>query len=150
MAEAKQQLDESLYQSFQNQTLVLFGTVDHETGSPAVSAISWVHANDAKHLRIALDQRSRMVANVQKQSLVTVTVFAEQTVFTIYGQAEIISNELDDVPLNLACIEVSIHAIRDAMFYGSRISVMPEYEKTYDLRAAEKLDNQVFAAMKKA
>ena len=150
MAETIQVLDELLFQSFQNQTLVLLGTVDHETGSPAVSAISWVYAKDRSHLRIALDQRSRMVANVQGQSLVTVTVFANQTVYSIYGHAQILTSELDDVPLNLACIEVKIDAVRDAMFYGSRIAVMPEYEKTYDLRAAEKLDQQVFAAMKKA
>jgi hypothetical protein len=36
------------------------------------------------------------------------------------------------------------------MFYGARLSATPEYEKTYDKRAADKLDGQVFAAMKKA
>jgi hypothetical protein len=36
------------------------------------------------------------------------------------------------------------------MFYGARLSVVPDYEKTYDKRAADKLDGQVFAAMRKA
>jgi hypothetical protein len=49
-----------------------------------------------------------------------------------------------------ACIEVEVEALRDAMYYGSRISAMPEVEKTYDKRAADKLDAQVFAALQKA
>ena len=36
------------------------------------------------------------------------------------------------------------------MFYGSKITVVPKYDKTYDLEAAKKLDNQVMEAMKKA
>jgi len=57
---------------------------------------------------------------------------------------------LDGVPFKLSCFDIHVEQVRDAMFYGSRLSVAPEYEKTYDKRAAEKLDNQVFAAMKKA
>jgi hypothetical protein len=36
------------------------------------------------------------------------------------------------------------------MFYGSKISVEPEYEKTYNKIAAEKLDHQVMTALKNA
>ena len=150
MAEAMQQLNEGLFSAFQKETLVLLGTIDHESGSPSVSAISWIAAPDETHLRFAVDARSRMVANVQAHGQVSVTTFANQTVYTVYGQAKVITTELEDVPLKLACVEVQIQAVRDAMFYGSRISVEPEYEKTYDKRAAEKLDGQVFAAMKKA
>ena len=34
------------------------------------------------------------------------------------------------------------------MFYGSKITVVPKYDKTYDLVAAKKLDNPVMDAMK--
>ncbi|BBH21247.1 hypothetical protein Back11_25920 [Paenibacillus baekrokdamisoli] len=57
---------------------------------------------------------------------------------------------LEDVPFKLVCFDIEIGEIRDAMFYGARLSTQPEYEKTYDKRAADKLDGQVFAAMKKA
>ncbi len=36
------------------------------------------------------------------------------------------------------------------MFYGSKISVNPSYEKTYDPVAAAKLDKQVIEAIKKS
>ncbi len=36
------------------------------------------------------------------------------------------------------------------MFYGSKISSEPAYEKTYDKNAADRLDRQVIEAMRKA
>jgi hypothetical protein len=101
-------------------------------------------------LRFAIDQRSRIVANIKNNSLVNVTAFSEGTVHAIYGSAQIVVDALNEVPFKLTCVDITISAVRDAMFYGSRISVLPEYEKTYDKRAAEKLDGQVFDAMKKA
>ncbi len=150
MAEVQSQLNDGLFAAFQKETLVLLGTIDHESGSPSVSAISWITAPDQTHLRFAVDSRSRIVANIGANPHVSITTFANQTVYTVYGQATVVTTELEEVPLKLACIAIEITAVRDAMFYGSRISVEPEYEKTYDKRAAEKLDGQVFAAMKKA
>ena len=54
------------------------------------------------------------------------------------------------MPIKLSCIDIDVEEVREAMFYGSRITVAPEFEKTYDKRAADKLDGQVFAALKKA
>ena len=56
---------------------------------------------------------------------------------------------MEEVPLKLAMVEITIEAVRDVMFYGSRISVEPQYEKTYDKKAAAKLDNQVMTALRK-
>jgi hypothetical protein len=39
---------------------------------------------------------------------------------------------------------------RNAMFYGARMSVLPEAEKTYDNRAAARLDSQACDVMRKA
>ncbi len=150
MGETLQQLNDHLFTAFQKESLVLLGTIDSENGSPSVGAISWIIAPDHTHMRFAVDNRSRIVANVKKNEYVTVTTFANNTVFTIYGRAQVLVDELAEVPLKLACVQINVETVRDAMFYGSRISVEPEYEKTYDKRAAEKLDGQVFAAMKKA
>ena len=57
---------------------------------------------------------------------------------------------LNDVPLKLALVEVDIKEVRDVMFYGSKITADPEYDKTYDKNAAARLDKQVMEAMKKA
>ncbi|OXM86078.1 hypothetical protein [Paenibacillus rigui] len=59
----------------------------------------------------------------------------------IYGRALLAAEASEGAPLKLSCMDIEISMVRDAMFYGSRISVAPEYE--YDKRAAEKLDAQV-------
>jgi hypothetical protein len=143
-------LSEPLFTALQKEILVLLSTIDAETGAPSTSAVSWVYAAKPNKLRFAIDQRSRIINNIRKNALVNVTFFAEGGVQAIYGSAQIIVDALDAVPFKLACIDINIDAVRDAMFYGSRISVTPEFEKTYDKRAAEKLDGQVFDAMKKA
>jgi hypothetical protein len=150
MAETITALSEPLFTALQNDSLVLLSTIDAETGAPSTTAVSWIYATEPGRLRFAVDQRSRIVANIRNNALVNVTVFAEGSVHAIYGSAQIIVDALEAVPFKLTCVDIVISAVRDAMFYGSRISVTPEYEKTYDKRAAEKLDGQVFDAMKKA
>ena len=51
---------------------------------------------------------------------------------------------------HLALIKLNIKEVRDVMFYGSKITIQPEYDKTYDLEAASRLDRQVMDAMQKA
>jgi hypothetical protein len=143
-------LDDTLFAQLQQERLVLLHTIDAETGSPTSSAISWVIAPNNQVVRFAVDQRSRLVANIKANDKVSLTVFANNTVNIVYGVAKVVTDALDDVPFKLACVDIRIDNVRDGMFYGSRISVEPAYEKTYDKRAAEKLDGQVFAAMKKA
>lgn len=150
MAETITALSEQLFDSLQKEKMVLLTTIDAETGTPSVNAISWVYAVNPTTIRFAIDQRSRLVGNLQGQPQCVITLFAEGTVNAIYGSGRLVKDALDEVPFKLACFDIEISAVRDAMFYGSRISVEPEYEKTYDKRAAEKLDGQVFSAMKKA
>jgi hypothetical protein len=150
MTETPNHLSSELLPPLQKEPLVLLSTIDFETGFPNVSAISWVYATDPHTIRFAVDNRSRIVSNIRKKGGVVLTFMANGTVNAVTGEAKILVETLEEVPLKLACIETKINAVRDAMFYGARISVLPQYEKTYDKRAAEKLDNQVFSAMKKA
>jgi hypothetical protein len=134
----------------QKQPFVLLHTIDSETGSPTSSAISWIYPVNETTLRFAIDGRSRLAGNMTARPDVCVTVFAPGTVQTVYGRAKLVTDALEDVPFKLVCYDIAIGQIRDAMYYGARLSVLPECEKTYDKRAADKLDGQVFAAMKKA
>lgn len=150
MAETTTALNEQLFSILQKETFVILNTVDAETGAPAVNAVSWVYAKDAETIRFSVDGRSRIIANLKQNPRVAVSLFATGTFHAIYGDAVLVTEELSAVPFKLACIDIHIREIRDAMFYGARVSVQPEYEKTYDKRAADKLDGQVFEAMKKA
>ncbi|CAH0119585.1 MULTISPECIES: pyridoxamine 5'-phosphate oxidase family protein [unclassified Paenibacillus] len=150
MTEPVTVLSAALFDQLQKETFALLNTIDAETGAPTCSAISWIYAVNQTTLRFAIDQRSRLIANMKNNPNVTVSVFGLGTLYAIYGKASVADGTLEGVPIKLACIDVGIDAVREAMFYGARITAMPEYEKTYDKRAAAKLDGQVFAALQKA
>ncbi|MGD8189987.1 pyridoxamine 5'-phosphate oxidase family protein [Brevibacillus ginsengisoli] len=142
-------LSDELYQLVQKERFVLLGTIDHETQAPSISAISWVFAPDPGTIRFAVDKHSRIVANIQNNSKVVLNLIGADSTYSINGTARIASERMEDVPLKLAMIEIAIESVRDVMFYGSRISVEPQYEKTYDKNAAAKLDQQVMSALRK-
>lgn len=150
MSEFVSQLSDSLFAAFQSETFVLLNTVDQESGGPTSSAISWVYAVDHSTLRLALDHRSRLVDNIKANPRVTVTVFGQDTIYAINGSATVTQDPLAEVPFKMCCFDVHIDAVRNALFYGAQLVAAPEYAKVYDKRAADKLDSQVFAAMKKA
>ncbi|MET1031139.1 MULTISPECIES: pyridoxamine 5'-phosphate oxidase family protein [Domibacillus] len=137
-----------LFEALQTERLSFFSTVDAETGAPFMNAVSWVYASNDQTLRIAVDSRSKIIDNIHRNALVSLAVFASESTYTISGNAKVVSNRLEDVPLKASVIEVAINEVRDVMFYGSKIVVEPAYEKTYDLQAAEKLDRQIMNALK--
>jgi hypothetical protein len=139
-----------LFTSMQSDLFLVLNTIDHETHAPSVNAISWVYANNPETIRFAIDSRSRIVLNIRQHQQVSLTYIGHGTVYAISGTAHFVTEQLEGVPFKLACVDVHISAIREAMFYGAKITNEIEYEKTYDKRAAEKLDAQVFEAMKKA
>ncbi|WP_019422467.1 hypothetical protein [Paenibacillus sp. OSY-SE] len=150
MSENNAALHDALFAQLQQESFILLHTTDAESGGPTTSAISWVHAIHERKLRVAIDLRSRLVDNMKQHRSVAVTIFGTNTVTAVYGQASLIEEPLPAVPLKLACFDIDITSVRDAMFYGARLNAMPQYEKTYDKRAADKLDGQVFEAMRKA
>lgn len=140
-------LIEPLYEGLQKERFVTIATIDHETNSPNVSAISWVYAPDRDRIFFAIDQRSRIVENIKQHPAIVLNMIANESTYSINGNAHIREERLEGVPLKLALIELTISEVRDVMFYGSKISSEPLYEKTYDEKAAAKLDKQVLIAM---
>ncbi|SET64629.1 pyridoxamine 5'-phosphate oxidase family protein [Paenibacillus sp. NFR01] len=150
MSEAVAQLNETLLSMLQSETFVLLNTVDAESGGPTSTAISWIYAVSPSVIRLAIDHRSRLVNNIKVNPLVTVTIFGGGTVYAVNGRASVKQDPLADVPFKMCCFDIEIEAVRNALFYGASLESAPKYAKVYDARAAEKLDGQVFAAMKKA
>jgi hypothetical protein len=150
MAETITELPEQLYAALQKESFALLSTIDFESGAPSMNAISWVYAKEPGTVRFAVDQRSRIVSNIKQNPQLNLTFIGAGSVHAIYGKGNLVTDALEEVPFKLACFDINIAVVRDAMFYGARISSAPEYEKTYDKRAADKLDAQVFDAMKKA
>jgi uncharacterized pyridoxamine 5'-phosphate oxidase family protein len=143
-------LIQPLFDELQKERFVTLATVDFETGGPNVSAISWVLAKDEETIYFAVDNRSRIIQNINQNSKVVLNLIANESTYSIQGVAVLKEERLKDVPLKLALIEIKINEVRDVMFYGSKIVTEPQYDKTYDKAAAARLDNQVMEAMKKA
>lgn len=139
-----------LFDELQKERFVTLATVDYETGGPNVSAISWVLAKDDSTIYFAVDNRSRIVQNILENNKVVINLIANESTYSIFGEASLKEERLNDVPLKLALIEITIKEVRDVMFYGSKIVTEPQYDKTYDKNAAAKLDKQVMDAIKKA
>jgi uncharacterized pyridoxamine 5'-phosphate oxidase family protein len=139
-----------LFDELQKERFVTVATVDHQSGGPNISSISWVLAKDESTIYFSVDNRSRILENLSKNDQVVINLIANESTYAIHGQAQIIEERLKDVPLKLALVQVTITAVRDVMFYGSKIVTEVQYDKTYDKSAAQKLDNQVMEAMRKA
>ncbi|MEH7308543.1 pyridoxamine 5'-phosphate oxidase family protein [Neobacillus drentensis] len=139
-----------LYDELQKERFVTLATVDYETGGPNVSSISWVLAKDESTIYFAVDNRSRILENINENNQVVINLIANESTYAIHGEAHLKEERIQNVPLKLALIQVKVTAVRDVMFYGSKIVTEVQYDKTYDKNAAQKLDNQVMEAMRKA
>ncbi len=146
--EVEKILIQPLYDFLQQERFVTIATIDFETGGPNISSISWILAPDKNHILFAVDNRSRIVENIRHQTQLAINIIANESTYAISGKAIVKLEKLSGVPLKLALIELTIDEVRDVMFYGSKISVLPKYEKTYDIKAATKLDNQVMTAIR--
>jgi uncharacterized pyridoxamine 5'-phosphate oxidase family protein len=139
-----------LVDELQKERFVTLATVDHETGGPNVSAISWVLAKDEEIIYFAVDNRSRIIENIKSNDKAVINLIANESTYSISGTASVKQEKLEGVPLKLALVEIKISEVRDVMFYGSKIVAEPQYDKTYDKDAAARLDKQVMDAMRKA
>jgi hypothetical protein len=143
-------LIKALYDELQQERFVTLATVDFETGAPSVNSISWIFAKDESTILFAIDNRSRIVQNIAQNKQVVINIIANESTYAILGDASLKEERINDVPLKLALVKVAIKEVRDVMFYGSKITSHPEYDKTYDKNAAARLDKQVMEAIKKA
>lgn len=146
----EKQLIDPLVQVLQQEKLVMLTTIDPETGAPNVNAISWVYAKDEKAIVFAVEKKSKIVENIMKTPDIVISLIANESIYSISGEAVIKNEMIEGISLKLTLIEMNINEVREVMFYGSKITVEPQYEKTYDKIAADKLDQQVMDALKKA
>ncbi|WP_349410363.1 pyridoxamine 5'-phosphate oxidase family protein [Pseudalkalibacillus sp. SCS-8] len=142
-------LNENQFQHLQKECYVLVTTVDPALHTPYVNAISWVYAPDVETIIFAIDSRSKAVQNINENENVSITLIEDETTSVVNGTAEVMEEQMDAVPIKLSMIKVHVSEVRDAMFYGAKISQPPEYEKTYDPQAAARLDRQVMTALKR-
>lgn len=143
------ELSQELLNFLQGEKLILLHTTDHETGVPNVAAISWALAIEPKLIRVAIDPRSRVVANINKDPRVSLVTIGPESTYSISGTAKAGAENLEGVALKMIKVDVTVDEVRDIMFYGAKLSAEPEYVKTYDAKLAEKYDSEVYTALRK-
>ncbi|GAX90053.1 pyridoxamine 5'-phosphate oxidase family protein [Effusibacillus lacus] len=143
------ELSQELVDFLQGEKLVFLHTTDHETGAPNVAAISWLLAVNPKLIRFAIDPRSRVVSNINKDGRVSVAIPGPDSCYSISGVAKADTERLEGVALNMIKVDITVDEVRDVMFYGAKLSAEPKYVKTYDPKLAEKYDTEVYTALKK-
>ncbi len=52
--------------------------------------------------------------------------------------------------MKMRVVMVEIESVEDVMFYGGKVTIEPQYEKTYKKELAEKLDSEVYAVLREA
>ncbi|MFB7140558.1 pyridoxamine 5'-phosphate oxidase family protein [Gottfriedia sp. NPDC056225] len=144
----EKRLSPGLFEDCNKEKIVFLSTFNTEKNVPIMNAISWFTALDEKTIRFAVDQRSAILSNIEAVSGVSFSLFSNETVYNISGNATILTKQMPGIPLKLACIEVEINEVKNILFYGSKITAEPEYAKTYDERAAKKLDVAVLNGLR--
>lgn len=141
----------SLSQEWQDflsgEKLVLLTTMEADGSAPNVAAISWVKSVDDRTIRFAVSTNSRIVSNVRAHPSIVLTVIGMGSVYSIHAKAAVIEDVMAGVSLKLAKVEAVVEKILDSMFWGSKITTEPAYEKTYNVEKAKKLDEQVYQAL---
>ena len=146
----EKQLIEPLLQVLKEERFVILTTIDFETGAPDMNAISWVYAKDVNTIVLAVELQSKIVENIRRSPHVAIVLIANESTYSISGEAAIKKESVEGVSLPLAVIEMHIKEVKDVMFYGSAITAEPQYRKVYDESAADKLDQQVMDTLKEA
>ena len=76
---------QQLFDYLQKERFVLLSTVDFETGAPNVSALSWVLAKNKHTIVFAVDNRSRIIQNINNNKVV-INLIANETSYSINGK----------------------------------------------------------------
>ncbi|RKD21810.1 hypothetical protein BEP19_14440 [Ammoniphilus oxalaticus] len=131
------------------ESLIFLSTVEADSQTPSVSAISWVKMKDNKTIRISVSSSSRIVDNIKANKRVSLAFIGNETVYSITGDATVLEDAMEGINMRLAKIEVKLDQVFESMFWGAKITQEPTYEKTYDPEKAKKLDDDVYELLMK-
>jgi hypothetical protein len=140
-------LSTELASSLQGEKMVSLITVDAETKLPQLSVVSWVYAKpDGTQIKIALGHKASSIDNIRSNPNIILGVIGAGSCFEIRGTGSV-SNIIERT-MKFCVVTIEIEAVENVMFYGGKVSVEPEYEKTYSPELAKKLDSEVYELLR--
>lgn len=143
------ELPVELVDYLQGSRLVLAVVTDAESGAPNVHAVSWAIAQDARTVQLAVDNRARLARNLKAAGQILLVVVGAGGCWSISGRAAVAEEQMKDTPLQLARFSITVETVRDVMFFGAELDQAPTYTVTYNPAAAARLDQQVYAALRR-
>ncbi len=143
------ELPAELVEYLQGRRLVLVVTPAAEGGPVNVHAVSWAIACDRGTVRLAVDNRARLARNLKAAGKLVLVVPGAGGCWSITGHAALEEEQMNDTPLQLARFRLEVEAVRDVMFFGAALDQPPTYKVTYNPVAAARLDEQVYAALRR-
>jgi len=127
------------------QTCVV-ASVDPE-GRPVTSIMTWVVARDTQTIAIAVDTRSRALANVRANGQMAIEVLGDDLCFGLRGIAVVEKERLDSAPFPSALVAVRIEECRDHGAAGVKF-VGPRYHFHPGKEHRSEVEKKVFEELK--
>jgi hypothetical protein len=148
MPKPEKQLQEQLVESLQGEKIVYVMTTDAESNRPQLSAVSWLVAGqDGKTVKFAVGHNASSADNISKNPAIVLGVTAAGSCYAIRGKGKV--SDIYERTIKLRVVTVQVEEVEDVMFYGGKVTTEPAYEKTYDPALAKKIDDEVYALLKK-
>ncbi|MBM7653607.1 pyridoxamine 5'-phosphate oxidase [Neobacillus cucumis] len=143
MTKTLDRLSPALASSLQGEKMVSLITVDAETKLPQLSVVSWVNANsEGTQIKIALGSKASSITNIQSNPTVIVGMIGDGSCYSVRGKATV--SEVIEKTMKFCVVTIDVEEVENVMFYGGKVTVEPEYEKTYNPELAKKLDTEVY------
>ena len=143
----QKKLNSELIKLLQGEKIISLITSDVKTGQPDLAMISWVVANsEGDRINFAIGHNASSARNIQNDSSVILGVIGVGSCFAIKGNGKV--SEIIEGTIKIRIVSVEIKSVEDVMFYGGKVTKVPEYEKTYNKELAEKLDNEVYGVLR--
>ncbi|WP_102346347.1 pyridoxamine 5'-phosphate oxidase family protein [Bacillus sp. Marseille-P3661] len=147
MAKTMETLSKELIDFLQGEKIVSAITIDKDTNRPTVSTISWLIAQeDGKTINFAVGHKASVSENISNDPYVVLNVVGPESSYEIIGTGKV--SETFEGTMKFKVVTVNVDSVEDNMFYGGKITTVPQYEKTYDAELAKKLDNEIYAKLK--
>ena len=140
-------LSAELTSSLQGEKMVSMITIDAKTKLPQLSVVSWVYANpNGTQIKVALGHKASSINNIRSNPNMILGVIGAGSCFEIRGTGSV-SNVIERT-MKFCVVTIEIDAVENVMFYGGKVTVEPEYEKTYSPELAKKLDTEVYELLR--
>jgi len=97
--------------------LVVVATVN-DRGWPDTAPISWITALDRRTLRMAVSREVSTYRNILYNERVTLSLIGGAMTLGIRGRARVLADDMEQIPLPMAMVEVLIDEVKDDSFIG--------------------------------